>query len=118
MVALDEFAGFDGEQGGAALDKVTGLGDQASDTAGIGRRHRRRGVLIDGNLAVGGLFVAEGDLADGGELQALPLRLARPKGVIGCACRHLGARHGIAGTAVQCPNARADKDDRAAARQP
>ena len=73
--------------GRAALDVVARLGDQAADPAGVGREDRRRGVLVDGDLAVGRALVAEGDLAHRRELEARPLRLARPEGAVGIAQR-------------------------------
>jgi hypothetical protein len=104
-VALHELAGLDGEQRCAALDQVAGPGDQLADPAGIGREHRRRGVLVDRDLAVGRALVTEGDLTHRGELEARPLRLARPEGAVGVARDLLGTGHCIARTGVERPEA-------------
>ena len=106
VLALHELARLDREQRRAALDDVARLGDQAADAAGVGREDRRGGVLVDRDLAVGRALVAERDLAHRGELQARPLRLARPEGAVGVARHLLRPRHRIALAAVQRPRSR------------
>ncbi len=104
VVALDELTGFDGEQRRATLDQVARLGDEPADPAGIGRKDRGRGVFVDGDPAVGCALVAEGDLTHGGELEARPLRLARPEGAVGVARDLLRTRHRIARVRVERPD--------------
>ena len=120
VLALHELARLDREQRRAALDDVARLGDQAADAAGEGREDRRGGVLVDRDLAVGRALVAERDLAHRRELEARPLRLARPEGAVGIARHLLRPRHGIARAAVEHPEAGDDGSDGhdAAAREP
>ena len=74
---LHGVGGFDHEQRLAALDRVAGLDQQLRHAAGIGREHRRRGILVDGDLAFGDVLGAELLLLGRFEGEARPLRIGR-----------------------------------------
>ncbi len=74
---LHGVGGLDDEQRLAALHRVAGLDQQLRHAAGIGREHRRRGVLVDGDLAFGDVLGAELLLLGRFEGEARPLRIGR-----------------------------------------
>ena len=98
VLGLHGIGRFDHEQRLALGDVVARLGQQLDDPAGIGRKHRRRAVLIDGDLAFGHMLGPEGLLGHGFDGQAGPFRGGR-----GVALQSLArlARH--IGIAPRCP---------------
>lgn len=77
VLRLCEFCRVDGEQAVAALDLVAEFGDDSRDPAGIGRKHGRRLVAVDGNLAVRKLLGAKTHFDHRRELELRQLRRRR-----------------------------------------
>ena len=59
VLRLHHVGGFDEEQRLAGLDRVARLGHQPRHPPGIGRIDRRRMILVDGDLAFGGVLGPE-----------------------------------------------------------
>ena len=72
VLRLHRIGGFDHEQRLPLRDGVAGLRQQPDHPAGIGREHRRRAILIDGDLAFGDVLGPEVVLGHGLDGQARP----------------------------------------------
>ena len=77
VLRLNVVGGLDHEQRLALDHAVAGPGEKPGDPDGIGREHRRRAVLVDGDLAFGDVFDAETPFRDGLNGQAGPFGRAR-----------------------------------------
>ena len=79
VLRLHHVGGFDEEQRLAALDHVARLGHQPGHPPGVGRKDRRRFVLVDRDLAFGDVLGAERHRLDRLHAERRPLRRRRRK---------------------------------------
>src|SRR5262249_53798611 len=77
VMRLHHVGRFEREQELALLDGVTRLRDDSRDTAGIGRKHRRRARFIDRDLAIGRYLGPKLALLDRLDGECGPLRRSR-----------------------------------------
>ena len=79
VLRLHHVGGFDVEQRLPALHHVAGLGHQPGHPPGIGRKDRRRAILVDRDLAFGDVLGPERHRLDRLHAERRPLRRRRRK---------------------------------------